>query len=292
MSQIHQELQTLKSELDKLETVRQNFETAREVTKSIVEQLATQSQILHEHIGNVIPIYDKHLQENLKQTQDKLVLVQKSIEKEVNEAVLQWIAVANDYQTGLSNHIQAIQKQLNDSQKSIEDKANETSKRWKDVADVYNTSLAEHLEKLQNEFEKSGKGIQKNVSDATIPIFDLNKHIESLLASLVSTHKQIEKLTNKNELLVDEIRKIDFPSRLDKIDNTVSAINLGLQNVQSRVSDSERNIKETVSNVEKNLLNQISILESKANSAKIFQWITLFLLLVVMAMLVAIYIKR
>jgi ABC-type transporter Mla subunit MlaD len=332
MSQIHQELETLKKELKHLDTVRQNFEEARQVTTRIVEQLATQSEKLHDHIGNVIPIYDKHLQENLKQTQDKLALTQKNIQEETHKVMSQWKTVADDYQTGLYNHIEMVQKQLEDSQKGIESrlfetsiqwktvaddyktglsehiervqerleysqsgieyKTNETIKRWKEVADNHNTSLAEHLKKLQNEFEKSGKGIQKNVSDATMPISDLNKRIENLLSSLVSTNRQLEVLTTKNERLVDEIRKIDFPSRLDKIDNTVSAINLGLQNVQLRLSDTERNMKESIMNLNQNVHNQMLVLESKANSAKKFQWVTLFLLCVAIAMLVAIYLKK
>ena len=252
MSQIHQELQTLKSELENLETVRLNFETAREVTKSIVEQLATQSQKLHDHIGNVIPIYDKHLQENLKQTQDKLAITQKNIQEEVNKVML----------------------------------------KWKEVADVYNTSLAEHLKKLQSDFEESGRNIQRNVSDATTPISDLNQQIAILLEALDTTHLHIQKLTNKNEELVNEIRRIDFPARLDKLDNTVSAINLGLQNVQSRLSDTERNIKETLINIEKNLQSQISDLKPKLNSIKVFQWVILILLGCTLIFNILIYIKR
>ena len=112
MSQIHQELQTLKSELIKLETVRENFESARQLTTNIVQQLALQGDKLNNHIGQVIPIYDKHLQENLMQTQDKLVVMQRNIQEEVNKVVFQWQTVADDYHKGLSNHLQILQKKL------------------------------------------------------------------------------------------------------------------------------------------------------------------------------------
>ncbi len=292
MSQIHQELQTLKSELDKLETVRQNFESARQVTTSIVEQLTLQGEKLNNHIGQVIPIYDKNLQENLMQTQDKLVVMQRNIQEEVNKVVFQWQTVADDYHKGLSNHLQILQKKLEDSQKITEDKTNESTKKWKEVADIYNVSLAEHLRKLQGDFELSGRNIQKNVSDATIPISDLNQRIVILLDELHATHGHIQNLTKNNEDLVGEIRKIDFPSRLDKIDNTVSAINLGLQNVQSRLSDNERNIKETLINTEKNLQSQILDLEPKLNSIKVFQWVILILLGCTLIFNILIYIKR
>lgn len=291
MSQIHQELQTLKSELEKLETVRHNFESAKQVTTSIVQQLSLQGEKLNNHIGQVIPIYDKHLQENLRQTQDKLVVTQRNIQEEVNKVVFQWQTVADDYHKGLSNHLQILQKKLEDSQKITEAKTNETTKKWKEAADIYNVSLAEHLKKLQGDFELSGRNIQKNVSDATIPISDLNQRIVILLDALYATHGHIQKLTKNNEELVSEIRKIDFPSRLDKIDNTVSAINLGLQNVQLRVSDSERNLKENITNNEKNILNQIDFLESKINSGKTIQWIMIVLLCATIILLIANYFK-
>ena len=41
--------------------------------------------------------------------------------------------------------------------------------------------------------------------------------------------------------------KVDFPIRLDKIDNSVASINVGVQNIQSRLDMVENNIKDELS---------------------------------------------
>ena len=50
------------------------------------------------------------------------------------------------------------------------------------------------------------------------------------------------------ELLVEKLDKVDFPVRLDKIDNSVASINVGVQNIQGRVDSLEKNLKEDLNN--------------------------------------------
>lgn len=53
-------------------------------------------------------------------------------------------------------------------------------------------------------------------------------------------------LTHNVGALINRLDRVDFPSRLDKIDATVSALQLGFQNVQGRLDGVERNVQETV----------------------------------------------
>jgi hypothetical protein len=58
--------------------------------------------------------------------------------------------------------------------------------------------------------------------------------------------KIVQPFTEKTTELIRKIEAVDFPSRLDKIDNTVSSINQGLQNVLSRIDAFERNIDDKI----------------------------------------------
>ncbi|MCJ7554779.1 MAG: hypothetical protein MUO34_12955 [Ignavibacteriaceae bacterium] len=55
---------------------------------------------------------------------------------------------------------------------------------------------------------------------------------------------------------------MDFPTRLDKIDATVSAINQGLQNTQTRIGDIERNLKDDFQAKTKDVTSKIDASEN------------------------------
>ncbi len=44
----------------------------------------------------------------------------------------------------------------------------------------------------------------------------------------------------------NRVSSVDLPGRLDKIDNRVSPINIGLQNLQTAISEFKKEIKESV----------------------------------------------
>lgn len=47
--------------------------------------------------------------------------------------------------------------------------------------------------------------------------------------------KKYEELAEATDSLTEYIKKVDFPNRLDKIDNSVASINLGIQNLMSQI---------------------------------------------------------
>jgi archaellum component FlaC len=51
-------------------------------------------------------------------------------------------------------------------------------------------------------------------------------------------------------LLIDTIRQVNFPLRLDKIDNTVSAINIGIQNTQTGINTLNTKLGDLETNLE------------------------------------------
>ncbi len=121
-----------------------------------------------------------------------------------------------------------------------------------------------HLEKLKTELNKLEPAV-KHLQDAdknTATLISLVNKLTLLVNPLLQVY---ENLINSNEKLIDKIDKVDFPIRLDKIDATVSAINQGLQNTQTRIGDLERNLKDDIQAKTKEVTSKI---EANENSLK------------------------
>jgi chromosome segregation ATPase len=97
-----------------------------------------------------------------------------------------------------------------------------------------------HLEfvTLLNELDKSLKGdLVKYFRDEVEIIKNSNSavadNIGNLLNRLNAHVDKIAGLNNQIESFHNRVEKINFPERLDKVDATVSGINIGLQNLQT-----------------------------------------------------------
>jgi predicted nucleic acid-binding Zn-ribbon protein len=95
------------------------------------------------------------------------------------------------------------------------------------------------LESLKNELER--------VKPASDQLETAGRGIADLV---VQTHAEQEKLDNLGRRMLDvgeKMEKVDFPSRLDKLDSTVSGINIGIQNMQAGLRASEERIEKRFS---------------------------------------------
>jgi len=93
------------------------------------------------------------------------------------------------------------------------------------------------------------KVLEENHRQALIKIHKekidiLEKLLQSLLIELKVKSKQFYKLIDETKKLENtisnyysEIKKINFPERLDKIDNQISAINIGVGNLHSLIQN-------------------------------------------------------
>jgi chromosome segregation ATPase len=87
-------------------------------------------------------------------------------------------------------------------------------------------------------------------------IEDLEKELLSLLAQLKKMSMQLTQLVDETKKLeksisdyLSEIKRINFPERLDKIDNQISAINIGVGNLQSAIQSTQTKIDAVQSSV-------------------------------------------
>lgn len=129
--------------------------------------------------------------------------------------------------------------------------------------DKINDSLAEFeselsdlksaIEIIENAKEETIKFISelqelvKNfLTESTKSIDRVITHSEKVTSNVIEESKNLnesaKKLYNAVELLMDKLDKVDFPSRLDKIDATIAGINAAIQNIYSKVDSSEQTI--------------------------------------------------
>ena len=80
---------------------------------------------------------------------------------------------------------------------------------------------------------------------------DLIKKAKEATDSAIKESKKLtkaaEKLLNMVTTLMEKLDDVDFPTRLDKLDTTISGINSGIQNILSRFDSVERNLKDDIS---------------------------------------------
>jgi len=70
------------------------------------------------------------------------------------------------------------------------------------------------------------------------------------LDALVKTRSGVDSLVTKLEAIEKTISSVNFPNRLDKIDTTISSINLSIQNLLNRVDANEQSLKKELQDVE------------------------------------------
>ncbi len=72
----------------------------------------------------------------------------------------------------------------------------------------------------------------------------------TVVKNFIDLKSEFENLSDRIKKLVNEVDKVDFPSRLDKVDVTISAINSNISNLQARIESLERNIKDALDNIQ------------------------------------------
>jgi archaellum component FlaC len=70
------------------------------------------------------------------------------------------------------------------------------------------------------------------------------------LSQVIEETKKLEKAING---YIVELRKINFPDRLDKIDNQISSINIGVGNLQTTIQRSQEKIEKGFEETNQNL---------------------------------------
>lgn len=175
----------------------------------------------------------------------------------------------------IHSHLEKLKVELNKLEPAVKhlQKADENATALISAVSTIHKEYSKHLQAIEKLLVDSNKEhhrqISKDIQDSTTKLNDLG---EKITKSFKSVEKEVKDLldeykflSSETEKLVNKIDKVDFPTRLDKLDATVSSINQGLQNTQQRLGDIERNIKDDLTAKQKELTSRI---ESAENATK------------------------
>lgn len=117
-----------------------------------------------------------------------------------------------------------------------------------------NDALADFQEELSK--LKSASGLieeAKNTAQTTIAesikimeeLISNSKHAtDSAIKESKKLNESAKKLFGAVDILMKKLDKVDFPTRLDKLDNSVTGINTAIQNIFGRFETVEKNLKD------------------------------------------------
>lgn len=86
----------------------------------------------------------------------------------------------------------------------------------------------QHRLKIENLLKEVIADIKMRIENAVVELEESTKQLGQLLIDISRLEKSVSKYFEK-------INEINFPERLDKIDNQISSINIGIQNLQGDV---------------------------------------------------------
>ncbi len=172
----------------------------------------------------------------------------------------------------IHTHLEKLKTELNKLEPAVKhlQQADENATALISAVSTIHNEYSKHLQAIEKLLVDSNKDhhkqISKDIQDSTNKLNDLG---EKITKSFKSVEKEVKDLldeykflSSETEKLVNKIDKVDFPTRLDKLDSTVSSINQGLQNTQQRLGDIERNIKDDLTAKQKELSARIEYAEN------------------------------
>jgi len=122
--------------------------------------------------------------------------------------------------------------ELNDINDSLADFENELSK----------------LKSASGLIEKAKNSAQTTISESKKIMEELISNSKRATDSAIQESKKLnesaKKLFGAVDILMNKLDKVDFPTRLDKLDNSVTGINTAIQNIFGRFETVEKNLKD------------------------------------------------
>jgi len=112
-------------------------------------------------------------------------------------------------------------------------------------------AVSNHLAELEEELERLSKATNEitTAKEAASKAVSASQSVLSILKQVAIDFQHLSKsneaVTQRIHEALDGILRVDFPSRLDKLDNTVSAVSIGVQNLATDFHDLARRLEES-----------------------------------------------
>ena len=116
--------------------------------------------------------------------------------------------------------------------------------------------LKEEVIKLEEELSKLKSAVEY-IETAKISIESASK----IINTIVELKKEFDELSGKAYSLIDKLNKVDFPSRLDRIDSNLVKVNTEVQEIKSTIETGDKALTMEMKALSRSLLSQTN--ESK-----------------------------
>lgn len=130
------------------------------------------------------------------------------------------------------------------------------------------------LDVVRNEFDKETEKINDLASNEYKKTRNESQQIVKNSQEMI---KSLDSLSNRIQNLIKKLDKVDFPTRLDKIDNSISSINNNIQIYYNKFDQ----INEKLNGINKIIENKFNEIQNIANKNKIIQTILIILIILI-----------
>ena len=251
----HQIQELLQTELQQLQQGLTNLKPAVEhiklaaTTTDLVVASARKSTVAVSKLQIAQTAYYEELKRDISQFVETL---KTSNDKAIEQALVTFTASFQNnlgqFETTIHGLNQDFQTQANQQLNKIEISANkqldEVNKTTKAVLNAYEAQT-NNQKQLFNDFITKFNEQQQYALAQLFKIVDSTENYLKVHQETTQKHiAQYDLLVKASNNLIRTINDVDFPNRLDKIDNAISVTNMGISQLNLKIEPLERSIKE------------------------------------------------
>ena len=112
--------------------------------------------------------------------------------------------------------------------------------------------LQEEIVKLEEELTKLKSAVEY-IETAKISIEAASK----IINTIIKLKEEFDKLSEKAYILIDKLDKVDFPSRLDKIDSKVLSVSNDIHSLETRIEASNKALSLELKSGSKSIISEV-----------------------------------
>ncbi len=112
--------------------------------------------------------------------------------------------------------------------------------------------LQEEVVKLEEELTKLKSAVEY-IETAKISIEAASK----IINTIIKLKEEFDKLAERAIILIDKLDKIDFPSRLEKIDSKILSVSNEVHSLETRIESSSKALSLELKTVSKNVATEV-----------------------------------
>ena len=269
--ELYSALFDLEKELKSLKTAKQQIEEVITVGGNVVVGFDGIKTKVDKHLDGINGMVNTHIN-TIKAGYEKKAL---SDEENLQEIIKKTVRHLDELNTKINVHIKDVKADYEKKIISFSNVINEIRIKNQNTIEQIKDNIDEFVE---IEFKKSQEYKDELIVVTKSTLIEITNRIGENLSlveqSFDNQNQQISHYIDRYNHLIDnvnelsaKIESVNFPSRLDKLDNTVSTIDIGIQNNKEKLDELDESIRNTIENLKIKFENEITSLQSDFNTS-------------------------